>query len=131
MRAHGPGRSVSCSRARKKRTLRTRRWCLNPCVLVGPEKSPCRGGMACAAPCIVAVLIYVQQLFPTKCNFFFLDMIRRFAQSCSMQENDRNNSRKQPNRRARFSPSTKGIRLLPEQIEWVNSEIAKDPEETY
>ena len=36
-----------------------------------------------------------------------------------------------PRRKRRFSSSTKGIRLLPVQIEWVNAELAKDPEETW
>ena len=37
----------------------------------------------------------------------------------------------QPRRGARFSATTKGIRLLPEQDDWVNEQLAKDPEETY
>jgi hypothetical protein len=36
-----------------------------------------------------------------------------------------------PRRKPRFSSSTKGIRLLPAQVEWVNSELEKDPEETW
>ena len=37
----------------------------------------------------------------------------------------------QDRRPRRFSPSTKGIRLTPDLDEWVEGELAKDPEETW
>jgi hypothetical protein len=53
-----------------------------------------------------------------------------------MAENTRprrkdNDGRHQIHRRPRFAPTTKGIRLVPEQIDWVRQEIEKDPEQSW
>ena len=40
-------------------------------------------------------------------------------------------AKSQDRRKARFLPTTRGIRLPPDLDEWVNDEIAKDPEANY